>query len=188
MLYINSLLLAVFSMSSLALYNALIPVASTTVERPLIEISRADVEDTPTIVRHVFENDAAQHRIAARPLFSPSRRPADTAPAMPQAPVQLPSVALNGVSMVGGERRALVTIGEQTVQTVGEGDVLDGWTVARIMPREIDIQRGAVTHTFAMGMPDDTGRPEPLAVRPAPPVPAAAPVTQPSVDMTDALD
>lgn len=190
MLYINSLLLAVFSMASLALYHALIPVDAPTVETALIETTRPTTDRAPTILRHDFESEGAEQRIAARPLFSPSRRPVEMASApLAETPIALPMIALNGVSMVGGERRALVTIGEQTVRTLGEGDMVDGWTIARIMPREIDLQRGAATHTFSMQLPGDDTPPRPVATTAATEItPLTDSVGQPAVDMTDALD
>ena len=65
-----------------------------------------------------------------RPLFAPSRRPAESdKPAIPEA--GLGRYQLLGVVDQGGARRALVADGGRAVE-IAEGVALDGWTVTRI--------------------------------------------------------
>jgi general secretion pathway protein N len=83
----------------------------------------------------------------ARPLFTPTRRPAppvaaaapEPPPAAPPTPAPQPP-ALNQVTLVGvtitpDARSALVrTAGATKSQRLHEGDTLQGWTVKRIQP------------------------------------------------------
>ncbi len=80
---------------------------------------------------------AAFSETTARPLFTPTRRPAPTA--QRPGPVAIESrYRLQGLVIAGTARRALVAefAGGRRFE-VGEGDTIDGWTVARISPDAI---------------------------------------------------
>ncbi|HEY0524884.1 MAG TPA: hypothetical protein VGD08_15940 [Stellaceae bacterium] len=70
--------------------------------------------------------------IAARPLFSPTRRPGIAAPVA--VAVRTPSLRLDGILAIGSRKTAILrdTAANRTVRAA-EGDKLDGgWTVDRI--------------------------------------------------------
>jgi general secretion pathway protein N len=65
--------------------------------------------------------------IAERPLFSPSRRPSATALAVtPQG------LRLEGVLVIGSEKRALIKQADGHIARVGEGETVGEWTVRQI--------------------------------------------------------
>lgn len=69
----------------------------------------------------------AFHDIAARPLFSPSRRSSATAAtATPQG------LRLEGVLVVGAEKRAIIKQADGHTARVREGETIGEWTVRQI--------------------------------------------------------
>jgi hypothetical protein len=73
----------------------------------------------------------AFREIAERPLFAPSRRPSATAsPAAPQG------LRLEGVLVVGAEKRAIIKQADGHTAHVREGETVGEWTV-----REIERER-----------------------------------------------
>jgi hypothetical protein len=78
--------------------------------------------------------------IGDRNLFSPERRPemvAAAAPVVEQPPPMPRNPTLNGVSMIGGNRQAILTSYDPTSQAqsrlvVNVGDKVQGWTVEEI--------------------------------------------------------
>jgi general secretion pathway protein N len=125
----------------------------------------------------------------ARPLFTPTRRPAPPAPVMapepppvaapaPQPPA-LNQVILVGVTITPEGRSALVrTAGTPKPVRVHEGDVLQGWTVKRIQP-------DAVSFAWASSQIDvkfPVGSPQAASARPMVPpgqIPIGAPLATP---------
>ena len=98
--------------------------------------------------------------IAARPVFSMTRRPPEPRPVVVQpapAPVPVAPAALReppvktgqfklvGVVIMNGEKRALVRNGrEEELLRVAEGDEIDGWAVERIEPDTIRLMKRGV--------------------------------------------
>jgi hypothetical protein len=92
--------------------------------------------------------------IAARPIFSPTRRP--SAPVAKQAlarvklspvtvPPRSPADALVAVA-IGPERRvAVVRLGSGRTRVLMEGDHVEGWTMAQIAPDHVVLQNGATS-------------------------------------------
>jgi hypothetical protein len=83
--------------------------------------------------------------IAARPLFSPSRRPfvaAEEEPP-PAPPPSLPPVELIGVLMTEQQRAALVqAVGEGEANWVREGNAIQGWEVEKIESSSVQLRAG----------------------------------------------
>jgi hypothetical protein len=65
--------------------------------------------------------------IAARPLFVPSRRPSATA-----SPVAPQGLRLEGVLVVGAEKRAIIKQADGHTAHVREGETIGEWTVRQI--------------------------------------------------------
>jgi hypothetical protein len=76
----------------------------------------------------------AYSAIAERPLFSPTRRPAPNAPVVSDSGVA--RYRLLGLVTAGGARHALIADGSRRLE-IGEGSVLDTWTVLRIEPDRV---------------------------------------------------
>ncbi len=78
--------------------------------------------------------------VLARPLFSPTRRPALDAQAASDA--QSSGFTLVGIVIAAGERRALIEHGQPPrLERVVEGQELDGWTVDAIQPNAVALRR-----------------------------------------------
>lgn len=84
---------------------------------------------------------AALAPIADRPLFSPSRRPPEIAPAPPVAALPLPRFALIGIIQSGETRRVLLRIGNEAPMLVGVGDDLSGWRIAEVAKDAVTVER-----------------------------------------------
>lgn len=80
--------------------------------------------------------------VAARPLFSETRRP--VAPDTPRGPVAPPaSFTLIGIVVSERDRHALIEHGQPPrIERVAEGQQLDGWTIDRILPGKILVRNG----------------------------------------------
>jgi hypothetical protein len=88
---------------------------------------------------------AELEEIAARPLFSPSRRPfVAVEEEAPPAPVEsLPPVELIGVLMTEQQRGALMqAAGEGEASWVREGNKIQGWDVEKIEDSRVQLRAG----------------------------------------------
>lgn len=75
--------------------------------------------------------------IAQRPLFTPGRRPSPTTPvAAPQG------LRLEGVIVMGAEKRAIIKQADGHTARLGEGDTIGEWTVRRIDPDHVLLVAG----------------------------------------------
>lgn len=105
---------------------------------PQVDWSYEPVEFTPPSRDEIEE-------IAARPLFSPSRRPF-VAPEEEEAPApaqSLPSVQLIGVLVTEQQRAALVQTAEGGDPSwVREGTTLGGWRVEKIEENRVHLRTG----------------------------------------------
>ena len=104
--------------------------------------------------------------IAARPVFSATRRPPEPRPvvvqpapppvpvapaALREPPVKTGQFKLVGVVIMNGEKRALVRNGrEEALLRVAEGDEIDGWAVARIEPDAIRLMKREVVDVVSL--------------------------------------
>jgi general secretion pathway protein N len=109
--------------------------------------------------------------ISERPLFSPSRKPAPGAKAAPAGPGIEQRYRLLGLINTGSSRRALLAEGKRRF-AIGEGEVLEGWTVARIEHDRI-VLSGSAGEAVLMLQPAATpdGWADPPAAVPKPPLP-----------------
>lgn len=93
----------------------------------------------------------------SRPLFEPSRRPS-VRPPPPDAPVAAPQndtvdaggLRLIGVVHSGNSATALIAAAGGTTLRVEEGEVVAGWTVARISPSEVTLTRNGRQQVLAL--------------------------------------
>jgi hypothetical protein len=75
--------------------------------------------------------------IAQRPLFTPGRRPS------PATPVAAPQgLRLEGVIVMGAEKRAIIKQADGRTARLGEGDTIGEWTVRRIDPDHVLLVAG----------------------------------------------
>ena len=90
--------------------------------------------------------DALVAEILGRPLFSPSRQPAEAAPEQvfetPKGPPKMPA-RLEGVSIRPEAREALFEREAAKPIAVKEGQEIDGWTVASILPDQVVLKSEA---------------------------------------------
>jgi len=78
--------------------------------------------------------------VLARPLFSPTRRPAPDAQAASEA--QSSGLTLVGIVISPSEHHALIEHGQPPrLERVVEGQQLDGWTVEAILPDAVTFRR-----------------------------------------------
>jgi hypothetical protein len=136
--------------------------------------------------------EQAYPEMAARPLFTPTRRPAPVEPSQGKQTFAKGQYILQGVIVVGDQRTALLkekTTGK--VHRVDRGNDLNGITVERVEPTEVVLASGEERERIALVVqrPEGTARAAtapaeaptgPFATAPAVPPPAAAPqATQP---------
>lgn len=86
--------------------------------------------------------------IAERPLFSPTRRPAE-GDAPTAAPRQMLDLTLIGVVLTGEERIAIVTpAGQGKAVRLGVGDSIRGWTLVELEPERATFERDGEEETL----------------------------------------
>lgn len=96
----------------------------------------------PTQGRPVLDPAATFATIVERPLFSPSRRPAQPPPPQPaasaakvqQAPPPALSATLVGVFISPGAGSAIVRLANGKSSSLSEGETVDGWVLKRVTP------------------------------------------------------
>ncbi|HYD68354.1 hypothetical protein [Azospirillum sp.] len=121
--------------------------------------------------------------IIERPLFFPSRRPAEPEPvaAAPEPPAEAPDVALVGTIITHSGRRAIVrSPAETSALVLSEGQDINGWTVASIEVDRLLLRHGNGEQIIALEDPasiaaarPSSAKPSQIAQRPSPK--AAAP-------------
>ena len=116
--------------------------------------------------------------IAARPLFSPSRRPFVVAEEEPEptAARSLPPVTLIGVLLTEQQRTALLqAAGQGAPSWVREGNAIEGWQVERIEQSRVHLRAGDRVETVEL-RPDtavpNKARPKRRSVRAEEPEPS----------------
>lgn len=93
--------------------------------------------------------------IAARPVFSPDRRPpadVEAVEAEPE-PAALPAIALTGITVAGTRRRALVRFADQAPELVSVGDLLAGWRLMALDDASARFERAGTSYTAHLGEP-----------------------------------
>lgn len=106
--------------------------------------------------------------IAARPLFSPSRRPPAAAiPAVVQAAEAAPTdpgLRLRGVGGRTGSLAAYVSNADGDVQLRAAGDRIEGWEVVTVGPDAVELRRGEASLVLRFPGPGEDAQ-RPRAVR-----------------------
>ena len=111
--------------------------------------------------------------ILARPLFSPSRRPAKTETAKVADDGGLADSRLAGIVIEDGHRFAVFAPEGAKALTVTEGETVSGWQVESITPHEVSLNGPGGTKTLEPKL-------DPNLVRAAGPAPAANPGAGPT--------
>ena len=117
----------------------------------------------------------------ARPLFSSTRRPPQSAPAGGAGDSDLADRRLTGIVTTPGHRLAIFAITGDKPLMVGEGDEVSGWHVDSITPREVSLTGPSGTKILLPKLdPNLAAAPAPapipnLAGRPPNPPPLAPP-------------
>lgn len=102
-------------------------------------------------------------QIIDRPLFSVSRRPEEAVGVTQQAAQQVQAQAhgftVKGIIIAENTRVALILRkGAKSMVQISEGQVIDGWTVATILPDRVVFRRGNVSNEVKIEDPPGTGR------------------------------
>jgi general secretion pathway protein N len=133
--------------------------------------------------------DQEYAEMGARPLFTPTRRPAPPAAAAAGASAMAKGqFTLTGVTIAGDTKIALLREKSSgRVVRVEQGKDVNGITVAKIEPEQVTLTQGGDQEVVAM-LVSKAGAPPAVPVPPAPaagpfaPVPGAAPPVQPGVN------
>jgi hypothetical protein len=88
---------------------------------------RPAIASSPSTIVPALPPLDAFREIAERPLFFPSRRPSASAPV-----AGLQGMRLEGVLVVGAEKRAIIKQADGRTARVAEGDMVGEWTVRQI--------------------------------------------------------
>lgn len=97
---------------------------------PVIRPLATPPASPPASVLATLPPIASYAAIVERPLFAPSRRPPPGIAAATGAPAES-RYRLVGIVANGARRKAFVADGARRIE-IGEGDMLDGWTVKQI--------------------------------------------------------
>jgi hypothetical protein len=135
--------------------------------------------------------DELQMTVLARPLFSSTRRPPQSAPSEAATDSDLAGTRLTGIVTQPGRRLAIFAVKGDKPLRVAEGDDVSGWRIESITPREVSLSGPSGTKTLQPkndpglapppGQPPTGGRfPTPPAANAGvrPPIPAAVPGVQ----------
>ena len=133
-----------------------------------------DARVLPTLAAAAPEQ--AYPESVARPLFVPSRRPAPTAPTTPVATMPKGTLTLQGVTIAGNTRIAMLREKSGRVHRVEQGRTVNGMTVASVEPERVVLTMGDEQETVAMLVSRAGGAP---GTPPAAPAPASGPFPPP---------
>lgn len=114
--------------------------------------------------------------ILARPLFSSTRRPPQSAPETGSGDGDLTDARLTGIVTAPGRRFAIFAVSNDKPLRVSEGDDVSGWHIESITPREVSLSGPSGTKTL---QPKSDPNLAPPAAPQAPPVPARATARSP---------
>jgi hypothetical protein len=139
-------------------------------DSPMIEPTLPPVETKPTAPRAQEPRvDDLVATALAGPLFSPTRRPPETAPSSNADP-GLTDVRLTGIVIEPDRRIAIFAVAGAKPLVLAEGETLKDWRLDSISAQEVSLSGPAGTRTLEP-------KPDTKLVRPPPP--SAAPVAQP---------
>jgi hypothetical protein len=117
---------------------------------------------------------AAFAAVAERPLFAPSRRPANAAAGALLGNGLAARYRLLGIIADGGSRHAWLAkrlaAGAPSFE-IGEGDTLEGWTVRRIGEDRLILASPAGETALVLHAPPEGAVPAPPQIRAPPPAP-----------------
>jgi general secretion pathway protein N len=133
-----------------------------------------DARVLPTLAATVAEQ--AYPESVARPLFVPSRRPAPVAPTVPVATMPKGTLTLQGVTIAGETRIAMLREKQSgKVHRVEQGKAVNGMSVAQVDADRVVLRMGDESETVVMLVSKAGGAPgTPGAAPPAPPPQAAS--------------
>lgn len=128
--------------------------------------------------------EQAYPETTARPLFSPTRRPAPAAVAVAQPTMQRGQFVLLGVTMAGETRIAMLRERSSgRIHRAEKGREINGLKVAEIERESVTLAVGAENETLSLNVQRPggaPGQPGPAGAPPVPPAPAQGPFGQSS--------
>src|SRR5687768_14045584 len=128
-----------------------------------------DARVLPTVAATVAEQ--AYPESVARPLFVPSRRPAPAAPQTAVATMPKGTLTLQGVTIAGGTRIAMLREKQSgKIHRVEQGKAVNGMSVAQVDADRVVLRMGEEQETVQMLVSKAGGQP---GTAPAAPVAAA---------------
>lgn len=150
-----------------------------------------DLPALPAMTPRQIAPIEAYAAIGERVLFQPSRRRALPPPPVqqplavatpPPAPVQPPvpppvlaPMILRAVILSNQKREAVLGQSNGTAATLAEGDMVDGWTLAQVLPDRVVFRRGEHEQEIGFPVADTAAKPAaPILRRPLNPTPATA--------------
>jgi nicotinate-nucleotide--dimethylbenzimidazole phosphoribosyltransferase len=141
-------------------------------DSPVLEPTLPPVETKPTApqAQEPRVDDLVATALAG-PLFSPTRRPPETAPSGNADP-GLPDVRLTGIVIEPDRRIAIFAVAGAKPLVLAEGETLKDWRLDSISAQEVSLSGPAGTRTLEP-------KPDANLVRPPPPAAAAPGQPQP---------
>jgi hypothetical protein len=135
-------------------------------DSPVLEPTLPPLETQPTApqAQEPRVDDLVATALAG-PLFSPTRRPPETAPSGNADP-GLPDVRLTGIVIEPDRRIAIFAVAGAKPLVLAEGETLKGWRLDSISAQEVSLSGPAGTRMLEP-------KPDANLVRPAPPAAAA---------------
>jgi general secretion pathway protein N len=115
---------------------------------------------TPTT--HRAQNAKADELLAgilARPLFSSTRRPPQSASTGSASDSDLADTRLTGIITEPGRRIAIFAVNGDKPLRVAEGEAVSGWRIESITPREVSLSGPGGTKTLQPKMDPNLARP-----------------------------
>jgi hypothetical protein len=132
--------------------------------------------DTPPAARRQqnLRIDELLTTALARPLFSSSRRPPQSAATGGSADSDLADTRLAGIVTEPGRRIAIFAVSGDKPLRVAEGDAVSGWRIESITPREVSLSGPTGTKTLQPKMDPNLAPPpgQPPVAKPAGQLPA----------------
>jgi hypothetical protein len=144
----------------------------------------------PAVQRNQRHSDPQQTAkdvatIVARPLFSPTRRPRETAKSAGATDPELSDVRLTGIVIEPDRRLAIFAVAGAKPRTLSLGEALNGWKLDSISPEEVSLSGPSGTRTLQPKIDTKLVRQARLPAAPAQPPPAAAPGQAPGQPQAD---
>jgi hypothetical protein len=141
----------------------------------VLELGPTD-SDAPTVAAEPRAQGAPPRRVqpapveelvataVARPLFSPSRRPAEKAGPTSAGDSELSDIRLAGIVMEPDRRLAIFAVAGAKPVVRSEGESLKEWRLDSISPGEVSLSGPAGSRTLALKIDPNLVRPAPAAL------------------------